>query len=97
MKDLNLIPKIAPLLNDIQKTWAKIHAAKLKRLASMNDESPDVIDNCGEGTPFYKYITEEFSEIWMKLDAELYESKEFVIPEFKDQVEFVYNHRCKKK
>jgi len=46
------------------------------------------------GEDFYEYITEEFREIWRKLDNELYESKDFVIPSFKEQVEFVYSKRC---
>lgn len=45
---------------------------------------------------FQEYITEEFKEIWIKIDVKHYESKDFVIPSFKDQLEFVYKHRCKK-
>jgi hypothetical protein len=43
---------------------------------------------------YYEYITEEFRQIWIKLDSELYESKDFVIPSFKEQVDFVYSKRC---
>ncbi|MDX5583640.1 MAG: hypothetical protein QNK20_01730 [Aureibaculum sp.] len=46
------------------------------------------------GEIFYEYITEEFSNIWRELDEELYESKDFVIPDFKEQVAFVYEKRC---
>ena len=45
---------------------------------------------------FYEYITDEFDTIWRKLDEELYESKDFVIPDFKGQVEFVHSKRCVK-
>lgn len=43
---------------------------------------------------FQEYITEEFKEIWIKKDKEYYESKKFVIPSFKEQIEFVYNECC---
>jgi hypothetical protein len=43
---------------------------------------------------FYEHITEEFRQIWIKLDEEFFESKDFVIPSFKEQVEFVYSKRC---
>lgn len=46
------------------------------------------------GEDFYEYITDEFDNIWRKLDEEFYESKDFVIPEFKDQVSFVHGKRC---
>ena len=45
------------------------------------------------GEDFYEYITEEFRVINNKLDPE---EKGYEIPSFKDQVEFVYNQRCKK-
>ena len=45
---------------------------------------------------FYEYITEEFRRIWIDLDPDLFDSKDFVIPAFKEQVEFVYSKKCQK-
>jgi len=56
-----------------------------------------MFDECDEGVTgadFYEYVTEEFRELWRKLDNEMYESKDFKIPEFKQQLEFVYKQRC---
>lgn len=46
------------------------------------------------GEDFYEYIKEEFMNIWNKLDPDLFDSKDFVIPSFKDQLDFVYSKRC---
>lgn len=43
---------------------------------------------------FHEYITEEFKDIWSKIDNKYYESDCFRIPCFQEQLEFVYKHRC---
>lgn len=56
-----------------------------------------MFDECDEGVTcadFYEYVTDEFRDIWRKLDNEIYESKDFKIPEFKQQLEFVYKQMC---
>ena len=54
-------------------------------------------DNDGEGLThedFCESIKEEFRQIWMKKSIDYFESKEFIIPKFKEQLEFVYNEKC---
>lgn len=58
-------------------------------------EKLKMFDYCDEGltrSEFQENIREWFCEIWRKKDNEYYESKDFNIPSFKDQLEFVCSH-----
>lgn len=70
-------------------TW-KSHLKCMDLVSALSMEGDEGIS----AETFYEYITEEFSSIWRELDEELYESKDFVIPDFKEQVAFVYEKRC---
>lgn len=55
----------------------------------------DLWSFCDEGVTqedFIESIKEEFNQIMIKTDLEKYESKEFVIPKFNEQLTFVLNH-----
>lgn len=59
----------------------------------------NMFDNCDEGLSsddFKEYINIEFCEIWRKKDIEFYESKDFKIPSFLEQLDFVCNFHLKK-
>ena len=43
---------------------------------------------------FYEYVTDKFKNLWSEIDNKLYESKDFVIPDFNKQVNFVYEKVC---
>lgn len=73
-------------------TW-KSHLKCMELVNTLDMEGDEGVT----GEDFHEYITEEFSNIWRELDNELYESDEFVIPEFKQQVAFVYEKRCGEK
>lgn len=52
-------------------------------------------DNCDEGVTsdfFIETIKDEYSNIMSNTQNELYESKDFVIPNFKDQLQFVMSY-----
>ena len=68
----------------------KSHLKCMDLVNALNMEGDEGIS----GETFYEYITEEFRNIWRELDEELYESKDFMIPDFKEQVAFVYEKRC---
>ncbi len=70
----------------------KNHGKCAELVSALNMEGEEGV-TCED---FYEYITEEFRIIWNKLDPDLFDSKDFVIPSFKEQVEFVYNKRCSK-
>ena len=75
--------------NDMIYTWkAHIECQSIASKLDMFDDADDGVT----GELFYEIIIEEFKEIWIKLDRELYDSKYFVIPKFKEQLEFVIKH-----
>lgn len=58
----------------------------------------DYCDEGLDGDTFREIIQVEFDNIWRKKDNDHYESKDFVIPTFRDQLTFViFNHSHKNK
>ena len=72
-------------------SW-KNHKRCDELVAKLNMEGDEGVT----GEDFYEYITEEFRKIWQKIDPDIMDNKDFKIPSFKEQVEFVYEQRCQK-
>jgi len=70
-------------------TW-KVHimCAEIAHMLRMYDECDEGLD---EDT-FRECIDEEFNGAWIKINRYFYESSDFVIPEFKEKLNFVINY-----
>ncbi len=84
-----MVYSTATYKHDYIYTW-KSHIKCIELVDKLNMQSDEgVTEEC-----FYECVTEEFRQIWIELDNNLYESKDFVIPDLEEQIDFVHEKRC---